>query len=202
MSKLPFAEYRLQEFIEALAAKRPTPGGGTASVAAALLGSALGIMVARFSEQVPQEVTVALEDINGSLLPLLDQDAAAYDRVVEAYRLPKQTQDQKERRTKAVQEALRSACDPPFEGLKLALKTIQQLDAFCPHISLGLASDFATACELLQAAAFGFKYNVEINLTKIKDTGIRQTLQDQTSKMLEEVAQVRQRCIKALQERR
>src|SRR5262245_51879358 len=93
---------QLGDFIEAVAAKTPTPGGGSVSAAAASMGAALGIMTARYSDEPKaQEIAAALEGIKGKLVATIDRDAEAYSAVSKAYHLPKKTDDEKARRKEA-----------------------------------------------------------------------------------------------------
>ncbi|MEE9341699.1 MAG: cyclodeaminase/cyclohydrolase family protein, partial [Thermoplasmata archaeon] len=105
----------MDEFIEKVASDSPTPGGGSVSALASSLGCALNEMVSRISlkKESDQGVTGELQTaLNGSgelrtrLASLVDEDAQAYQAVMDSYSLPKGTEEEREKRTTAIQDAL------------------------------------------------------------------------------------------------
>ncbi len=164
------SQMRLVDFLEAVAAKTPTPGGGSVSAAACAMGSALGIMAARFSDgDSTNEGASQLEELKGALAELVDADAEAYNLVVAAYRLPKETEEGKVRRSGAVQNALGEAAEVPLKGMQAAVRALTALGQMAPHVNRNLASDLATAAYLLDSGLNGCEENVRINAGSMKD---------------------------------
>ena len=164
-----FENLKLQEFLEALSSKTPTPGGGTASVAASLIGISTGAMSARFSagDNVADTIS-ALLDIQTKLTPLMDKDAQAFDMVSKAYKLPKDTPDAKSAREQKVQEALVSAAEVPLETCRLSLSAMELLLKFAPSCNKNLISDLGVGALLLYAGIRGAAMNVRINSKLMK----------------------------------
>ncbi|MFN8532261.1 MAG: cyclodeaminase/cyclohydrolase family protein [Dehalococcoidia bacterium] len=172
------AEQPIRAFLDALASDSPTPGGGGAAAVSGALGAALVAMTANLTvgrknyEAVDSEMRALIsraEDLREQLTQLIDADAAAFDAVSAAYKLPRGSDDEKKTRTAAIQAALKAASDPPFRIMEAAR---QVLDISLPAAQRGnanLVSDAAVAAYLAQAAIQGARLNVEINLRGIKD---------------------------------
>ena len=166
------------QIVEALAAKSPSPGGGAASSLAGSLGAALILMAVRFAKGKPEAakrendlavLEVLLEEHVHRLLQMAERDAAAFDRVAEAYRLPKETPDQQAVRRKAVQEAMRGAMVVPEEVMCMVRDLLVASSEVRDCIGKAIASDFATGSALLFAAAEGSNLNVRVNASYLDD---------------------------------
>ena len=161
---------RLADFCEQVAAKTPTPGGGSVSAAAAGMGASLGIMAARFSEgEKATEGATKLEGIKGQLIELIDADAEAYDLVLSARGLPKGTDEEKSRRSSAIQNAIMEAAEVPLKGMKISLDALEALKEMSAEVNKNLASDLGVSAYLLEAGMAGCEMNVQINAVWIKD---------------------------------
>ena len=121
---MSFQELSLAKFGEVLASKDPTPGGGCASALAGALASGLVAMVARttagnkkFVDRAGQMTAIAEEAdrLRGEFLALVDEDARAFDQVMAAFRLPKETLEQQSARSQAFQQAYKAAVEPPMK---------------------------------------------------------------------------------------
>ncbi len=136
-------EWPLSQFLDRLASSDPTPGGGTASAVAGAMAAGLLAMVSRLSagkggDDAPfQQALAAAEEQRRALLDLAVQDAQAFDAVMRARRLPKETSEDKQRRQAAIQEALTGASDVPLDVADPAMRTsgAERADA------LGLRAD-------------------------------------------------------------
>jgi formiminotetrahydrofolate cyclodeaminase len=182
-------------FTDLLAAFRssdPTPGGGSASALAGAVGSALLAMVAA----LPKPRADSDDDIGrlrtaGStctelcerLRVLVDKDAEAYDLVVNAYRLPKGTDEEKAERSKRIQEALRAATDTPLDVMRACAAGIAQAGVVERFGNQNASSDVRVARELLTAGLRGAKYNVEINLGSVKDPAYGARVGDEVARL-------------------
>jgi formiminotetrahydrofolate cyclodeaminase len=184
-----------RSFTDLLAAFRssdPTPGGGSASALAGAVGSALLAMVAGLPK--PRAETDAdIGRLHGAgrsctelcerLRQLVDKDTEAYDLVVNAYRLPKSTDDEKVERSKRIQEALRAATETPLEVMRACAAAIEHAALVGRLGNQNASSDVRVALELLTAGLRGAKYNVEINIGSVKDPAYGARVRDEVERL-------------------
>lgn len=177
---MSFAERKLGEVLQAFAAPTPTPGGGSASALAAALGLALLTMVAgmgRTREGTEDDrgildgVVEALVALREHVVQLIDDDAAAYDAVVAAYRMPKGTHSDKTARRAIVQAALRGAAEVPLDVMRACQAGLTAAIDVARHGNPAAASDVGVALELLGAGVEGAALNVRANLVAIDEAG-------------------------------
>jgi formiminotetrahydrofolate cyclodeaminase len=180
---MSFSAKTLREFVDALAAAQPTPGGGTASAVAGAMGVALLMMVAglpKTKANTDQEratlaaVRTKLVPIREALERSADRDAEAFDAVMAAYRLPKGSDHEQTQRKAAIQQALRQATEAPLETLRLAGVALALGETVALHGNPSAASDAGVAAGLLQAAAEGGAANVRANLGGLSDEVFRE----------------------------
>lgn len=187
----------IHDFVEALAAKTPTPGGGSAGGCAAAMGAALLSMAGRFSEGKKHSepdadarlarVLTVLDEKRALLLPMVERDAAAFELVTEAYRLPKDDDAQKEIRTRAIQESLVGAMTVPEETLCLVRDVLVEFADVVPLISRNIISDVGAGTSLLEAAAAMAKLNVQINVAFLKDRDLASAAAERVVAVLDEI---------------
>lgn len=189
-----FADSRLKEFLQAVAAKTPTPGGGSVSAAVGALGAALGVMTARFSDAgEPEHVLDGLKD---ELLKLIDVDAEAYGQVNSALALPKATDEEKKRRKQALQNALAEAAEVPLKAMLLAARALGALSELAPRCNKHLASDLAGATYFLEAALLGCGENVRINAAALVDKERAGRLTQEHGRLVAQAAELRSHILK------
>lgn len=172
------ADKTLKGFLEELASASPAPGGGSVAALCGSLASALCSMVCRLTidkkkyESVSDEFKTILEKTEfyrNEFTRLIDEDTNAFNLVMEAYKLPKTTDDEKEKREKAVEAALKKAADIPMEVLKYASEMIEFSITAANKGNVNSLSDSGVAALLLQSAGVAALYNIIINLKLIKD---------------------------------
>jgi formiminotetrahydrofolate cyclodeaminase len=188
---------RFNDLVEAVAAKTPTPGGGSVSAAVGALGVALGIMTARYSDAA--DVEAGLEQLKAEFLKLVDADAEAYGQVNSAMSLPKATDEEKARRKAAVQNALSDAAEVPLKGMELAARALGALAELGPRCNKHLVSDLAGAVHFLEAALAGCGENVRINAASIHDAVRRERLEKEHARLVAEGQSLRGRALKSVQ---
>jgi formiminotetrahydrofolate cyclodeaminase len=165
----------LRAYLDAVAAKTPTPGGGSVSALAGAFGAAIGAMAAAFTASDAGAAAAAgLRAARDGLAPLADADAAAYRKVHDAMALPKRTPAEKRARTAALQQALRGAAEVPLDGMRRCVAALERAAAFAPDCNPNLASDLAVAALLLEAACRGCGLNVDANLKWITDPAFQE----------------------------
>lgn len=172
----------VQQLLEVVASDRPVPGGGSVSALTGAFGANLAIMYANLSfnkpyyqalnEAIKQSFHMAhaeLQEVSKQLQLLVDEDANAYQQVMDAYRLPKATTEEQEYRKQQIALANAKAIDAPYQTMKIALKGLTQLDKLLPYGNPNAKSDLGVAAILLDSALQGAKLNVLINLTSDLD---------------------------------
>lgn len=192
-----FAAMTVGEVLAALASPSPTPGGGTAAALAGAMGTSLLVMVAGLAKSKNNTddekaalatARAAIEPITTRLTALADADAASFDAVMEAYRLPKATDDDKSARTRAIQAALRGATEVPLETLRACAAALDHSRAVVEYGNPSAVTDAGVAIGLLEAAAAGAAANVRINLGGLKDEQFKAAAEAETARLLSSAA--------------
>ncbi len=174
----------LHDFLADLAARVPAPGGGaTAALHLAQAGALVG-MVARYSDgpkYAEHADTIAAivsesDTLCGRALRLAEEDAAAFSRVAEAYRLPKASEADRTARSQAIAAALDEACRPPADGIDLAGRVVTLAEQLLPIGNRNVITDVAAAAEAARAGATTARVNIEVNLGGITDDAEQRNL--------------------------
>src|SRR6185503_3625052 len=185
------------QLLAALASPNPTPGGGTAAAIAAALGTSLLVMVGGLTKSKNNTedekaalatARAAIEPIATRLTQLADADSEAFNAVMDAFRLPKVTDNQKAVRTRAIQDALRGATVVPLDTLRAAAEALDHGRAVADYGNRSAASDVGVAIGLLKAAADGAAANVRTNLESLKDEGFVSKTEAETSRLTQQAA--------------
>jgi formiminotetrahydrofolate cyclodeaminase len=172
------ADQPIRQFLDALASDAPTPGGGGAAALCGALGAALVAMTANLTigrkqyapvEDEMRTLVARSDQLRAQLTSLIDEDAAAFDRVSAAYKLPRATDGEKQARSDAIQAALKAASDPPLRLVEAARAVLELSVPAAERGNANLVSDAGVAAHLAFAAMQGARLNVEINLRSIRD---------------------------------
>lgn len=181
---MSFQEMPLAKFSEVLASGAPTPGGGCASALAGALAAGLTAMVARttaaskkFADRSEQMSAIAAEAdrLRGELLSLVDEDAAAFDHVMAAFRMPKETPEEQSARSQGIQDAYKTAVEPPLKVCTRSLRVLELALQVAERGNPSALSDAGVGALLAATALEGGALNVQINLGSIKDAAFRNT---------------------------
>jgi methenyltetrahydrofolate cyclohydrolase len=168
----------LTKFLDELASNSPAPGGGSVAALAGALGSALTSMVANLTIgkkkyiEVETEMTALRaksEELRKAFTLIIDQDTDAFNKVMEAFGLPKENDDQKALRSAAIQEATKEAALIPLRAMKLVVDALALAKVVAEKGNSNSASDAGVAALMLHAGAEGAALNVYINLSSIND---------------------------------
>jgi glutamate formiminotransferase/formiminotetrahydrofolate cyclodeaminase len=168
-------------FLDALAEGKPTPGGGSAAAYSGAAGAALVAMVARLTIGKKKYATVEahmidildrIEQLREGLTEAVVRDADAFSSIMAAYRMPKDTTDQKSARAEAIQKATQIAASVPLEVAGMAMEVLELAADVVAEGNLNAISDGATGAEMAKAAITGAGYNVRINTASLKDEGV------------------------------
>jgi len=166
----------LTRFLDRLASAEPTPGGGSASAVAGAMAAALLAMVSRLTKTkdggVSIDTVAAKMDQNRmTLLDLAAKDAQAFDDVMRAMRLSKETDDQRRERQQTIQRTLIEATAVPLAVAAHARDVLKSAVPVAREGNVNAVSDAGVAALLAHAAVHGAILNVRINLSSIKDHG-------------------------------
>lgn len=124
-----FKDYNLDEFTAKLASDSPTPGGGSVAGLSASLGASLIEMVINLTDNDSLEKNKKeLSKKRKEALELIDKDAESFNEVMKAYKMPKDSKSDKEKRSEAIQEGLYKASLTPLDTMKLGLKVMKILE--------------------------------------------------------------------------
>jgi formiminotetrahydrofolate cyclodeaminase len=178
-------ELSVEDWLGELASESPTPGGGGAAGLIASTGAALVSMVCNLTigkpkyaehEEVLRRVLAEAGELRAAALELAEQDARAFDAVIAAYRLPRESEDQKAQRTAAIQAALLGAADVPLRTARLSADVIKLAAEIVDRSNVNVLSDVAVAAAAAVAALRAAKINVAVNLSGIEDAQARERL--------------------------
>ena len=169
---------RLDVFLHELASASPAPGGGSASCLMGAMGAALGAMVCRLSvgkkglegrSAMFEQKAAELDALRLDLTRAMDEDAAAFDEVMAAFKLPKVTDERKAARSTAIQLAYKKAAEVPLATASKCRRVIEILVEVGPRSNPNARSDIAVGIRAARAGMDGAAENVLVNLTAIKD---------------------------------
>lgn len=179
---------KVDEFVEELASSSPAPGGGTIAAVSGAFAAGLGAMVCaltlgnpKYPEAQPflPEVQEKLDALRARFLELADEDTEAFNRVMAAYKLPKETEEEKEQRKAAVAQANIGAAQVPLMTAQAAVEVLTLLPEVITHGNVNTISDCGVAMECARTAAVGALMNVDVNLPSIRDEETRKDLKNQ-----------------------
>lgn len=165
---MSYRETTLADFLAELSSGDATPGGGCAAALSGALAAGLVAMVARNSGGL-DDVAAEADGLRGRLEELIDADAAAFERVMAAFGLPKETDEQKAERRATVQAAYKGAVEPPLAVCAAACRVLALAAVVAEQGNRNAISDAGVAALLAATAVDGAALNVDINLAAIKD---------------------------------
>lgn len=173
----PLIAMNLRAFANETASESPAPGGGSISAYVGALGAALGSMVANLSAHKRgwddrwEQFSCWAEKgqtIKEELLKLVDEDTRAFESIMQAFRLPKGTEEEKTARQQAIQKATRYAIEIPLKVAETALSTFDLLEAMIKEGNPNSITDAAVGVLCAHTAIRGAAMNVRINLQDFK----------------------------------
>lgn len=197
----------VSEFLADLGSDAPTPGGGTAAAIAGAMGAGLMQMVVALTlgrekfaaaHDRVRPIGEASDEGRSEFLRLAADDSAAYDAVVEARRLPKDTDAEKAQRAARISVANRLATEVPMRTAELAVHLLSLLPELVQSGNPSAASDAGAAALLLEAAAEAALLNVLINLPGVSDPQFVARMQRQTTDLQRDAQRLRSHVLAAV----
>ncbi len=195
-----YVEKPMVAFLDKLASRSPEPGGGAASALVGAVGAALVSMVANLTlgkekyadvQDRIEELLKNSETLRSELQDLLQKDTEVYAEVSAAYKLPRETEEQKKERAAKIQEALKSATEVPFQIAEKCLE-VARLSRIAAEIgNVGAVSDAGVAVLLAEAAAQSAALNVRINVVSMEDREYAEDRWSRVQNILKEASELR-----------
>jgi formiminotetrahydrofolate cyclodeaminase len=192
-------------FLTRLAARSAAPGGGATGALHAAQAAALLAMVARFSDgprydaETVGRVRAAADGLADEAVSIAVADQAAFEVVIAAYGLPRETQEEKAARSAAIADALSGAARPPADLMAASVRLVGLAEELFPVANKNVTSDIAAAAAAISAAAVTAQLNIEANLAGVKDEALRGEL-SATAALADGVADRAGRVIEAVRE--
>lgn len=200
---MDWTKLSVKEFQNALKSSDPTPGGGTAAAIALGQAGALAIMVADLTlssskyedgHEVSNKVKELCENLILESDRLAEEDSDAFDAVVESFKLPKNTEEEKNDRRSKIRETTLEAAIVPFKTAELGLRLLELLPLLAKHGNPNAGSDVGVSSLLASAAVKGALFNVDINLNSLpEDMG--SDLRERTPEILQSSRELSKKCM-------
>lgn len=168
----------LEQYLTDLASASPTPGGGNVSALCGVLSASLGQMVCSLTigkkkyldvEEELKKIKEKLKDLSGDFLSLAEKDNKAFDKVMQSFKLPKETDQQKSERAAAIDAATMEAAIVPAEVIIKCDQMLSLLQTVAEKGNKNSLSDAGVAISLVSAAAEGAFLNVAINCSGLSN---------------------------------
>lgn len=178
----------IREFLDELSSGSPTPGGGAASALVGSIAAALSSMVANLTigkkkyvdvESEMKEVVSRAKELRDNLLKLMDDDVVVFNRIMDAYRLPKNNDEEMSIRKMKIEEASKNACEVPLKTARLCLEVINLASVVIEKGNRNAVSDGICSAYFADAALNGALMNVKINLKNISDEKFKEEMNNQ-----------------------
>ena len=198
-----------REFVTVLASNEPAPGGGGASALVAALGTALGNMVGsltvgkkKYADVEGQMRTIATEAaiICERLIRDIDRDSEAYDRVFAAFKLPKETEEEKAERSRVIQDATKQAAMVPMEVAEEIASVMETIIYVAHKGNRNAVTDACVAMMTARTCVLGALLNVRINLTSIKDEAFVRRMSEKADFLESEAIRIEKKLLDWTQE--
>lgn len=168
----------LQDFIKQLESNEPVPGGGSVAALSSALASALAGMVANLTvgkknyEEVSekmQEIASQMSAYGTHFVDMIDKDANSFDGVMKAFKLPKESDEEKALRTETIQKEMKYAASVPYQVAEKTAELFEGIEVLVKEGNKNAETDALVAAMMARTAILSALYNVKINLGSIKD---------------------------------
>jgi glutamate formiminotransferase/formiminotetrahydrofolate cyclodeaminase len=194
-AKQSLAKMDLRQFCNETLSDSPAPGGGSVAALMGALGTSLGGMVANLSAgkrgwedklKLFSDWAVKAQQLKDELLFLVDEDTAAFNKVMAAFALPKESAEAKAARSAAIESANKLAAEIPLRVMETASKAYPLLHEMAEKGNPASISDVGVGLLAVHAGIAGAALNVRINLGGLKDEKLKSTLQEKVRQIVDE----------------
>ena len=197
-------------FADETSRESPAPGGGTISAYMGALGAALGTMVANLSSHKAgwdarwEEFSNWADKgqkIQAELMTLVDEDTEAFNRIMEAFGLPKKTEEEKAARSAAIQAATLFATQVPLHTMQASFKVFELCKAMAEEGNPNSVSDAGVGVLAARAAVLGAGLNVKINASGLKDRETADKLVGEANELIKKANELESEIMKIVEEK-
>lgn len=187
-----YRDYTLNAYLEETASSSPVPGGGSIAASSGATGAALVEMVAGLTIGKKKYIDVEADmkviqekanELRHSLLKDIDLDAESFNKVMAAFKLPKETEDEKAARKEAIQDATKEAATVPLQVAEKSLEVIELAKEVVTKGNKNAITDGGVACIHGHSAVRSALFNVKINLLGLKDTEFVDRVKEKAEKI-------------------
>lgn len=209
-----FIDKSVKEYVSCVASGDPTPGGGSVAALTGSLGGALTSMVKNLTvgkkafEELDGEIrdklltnSKRIEELIEELNHIVDEDTKAFDGVMQAFKLPKETEEEKLARSKAIQDGYKLALKVPLVCGEKCLELLRLQDIFAHYGNVNAITDVGVGTLLAYAGLEGALFNVTINLNSIKDQDFKDEISAKVESMLKEGNERKEELLKVVYKR-
>lgn len=199
--KRPLVAMSLSAFANETASESPAPGGGSIAAYLGVLGVSLGTMVANLSshkrgwDERWEEFSIWAEkgqNLKDKLLWLVDEDTAAFNKIMDAFQLPKGTDAEKQLRSEAIQAATKYAIQIPFQVMETAFASFDLLKNMAAIGNPNSVSDAGVGALCARSAVYGAYLNVKINVADLKDLDFKEDVLEKAESLLQDAISAEQ----------
>jgi glutamate formiminotransferase / formiminotetrahydrofolate cyclodeaminase len=200
----PLVKMDLKAFADETASESPAPGGGSIAAYVGALGVSLGTMVANLSSHKRgwdnrwkefSDWAEKGQQLKDRLLYLVDEDTHAFNKIMDAFQLPKGTDDEKVARSKAIQDATKYAIEVPLSVMQTTLETFEVIRAMAETGNPNSVSDAGVGALCARAAVWGAYLNVKINAADLKDADFKKKVLDKADAIVKQADQLEREII-------
>lgn len=200
----------LTDFADETAAESMAPGGGSIAAYVGTLGVALGTMVANLSGhkrgwddkwEFFSDWAVKGQQYKTTLLNLVDEDTNAFNKIIDGFRMPKETDEEKQLRAEAIENATKYAAEVPFKVMKTAYESMEVMQEMMRSGLASSLSDGAVGIMCAKAAVAGAFFNVKINAKDIKDRTFAENLIKKGEEIFDKTLAIEAETIKIINEK-
>ena len=201
----------VKEYIKQVQSEDPTPGGGSVAATVGALGGALINMVGNLTidkkvytdvpedkKKVMEESFKGIEALVEDLLVIIDEDATAFDGVMNAFKLPKETEEDKKKRREAIQEGYKKALETPLRCAEKCLEILKLQEIFAEYGNVNAITDVGVGTLLAYSGLEGALFNVTINLKSIKDLDYKKEMEDNVNSIMDSGKELKEELLKVV----
>ncbi|SFA88571.1 cyclodeaminase/cyclohydrolase family protein [Clostridium frigidicarnis] len=191
------SDLTIKGFVGELSSNSPAPGGGSVAALGASIGAALGSMV--FSLTIGKKVynnydeetkklidgkLVKANDLKNKYLQLMEDDTEAFLKVMEAFKMPKETEEEKKARKEKIDESYKGALDVPYNLANLCYEAYDVIEVAVKYGNINAVSDAGVAALFIQASLESAILNVKINLSSVSDEEKKKVLKERCNELI------------------
>lgn len=206
---MKLVDLKVKEYLDILISDEPAPGGGSVSALAGAQGAALMSMVCDLTtmkkkyaddHELCREIKQEARELYSELTASIDRDTDAYNLVAAAFKMPKETDEQKAARKKAIADGTLEATKVPYSVMQMAMKGLELADRLQGHFNTNCASDYGVGVLNFLACIRGAWLNVKINLPGVKDEAFAAECEAEGKRIMEEGEKIAERLYKEIED--